>query len=65
NYQRHQRGTRIVVNSTDYTLAFADEILVFDRADYKAMLVLSGLKRYHKSLRRYSVYYVYNQNEFV
>ncbi|WWV94498.1 RNA polymerase beta subunit [Pseudomonas phage vB_Pae10145-KEN51] len=56
NYQRHQRGTRIVVNSTDYTLAFADEILVFDRADYKAMLVLSGLKRYHKSLRRYSVY---------
>ncbi|MFO5742356.1 hypothetical protein ACLBPW_30120, partial [Klebsiella pneumoniae] len=38
------------------TVPRAHEILVFVRADSIAMLVLSGLKRYHKSLRRYSVY---------
>lgn len=55
-YQQHKRGTRIITNNNDYTLAFADEILVFNRADTKATLILAGLKRYHQSLKRYSVY---------
>lgn len=55
-YQAHPRGTRIVVGSEDYTLAFNDEILVFPRDDYKSMLVLGGLRRYHKVLRNYSRY---------
>lgn len=55
-YQAHPRGTRIVVGSEDYTLAFNDEILVFPRDDYRAMLILGGLRRYHKVLRNYSRY---------
>lgn len=55
-YQAHPRGTRIVVSGEDYTLAFNDEILVFPRDDYKSMLVLGGLRRYHKVLRNYSRY---------
>lgn len=56
DYQSYPRGTRIAVQPDDYVLAFNDEILVFPRADYKAMLVLGGLRRYHKSLRNYSRY---------
>ncbi|QBX32367.1 putative RNA polymerase beta subunit [Pseudomonas phage PA1C] len=53
-YQSHPRGTRISVSPDDYTLAFSDEILVFSRQDYRATLVLSGLKRYHQSLKKFS-----------
>ncbi|AEH03634.1 RNA polymerase beta subunit [Pseudomonas phage PhiPA3] len=55
-YDKHQRGTRIQVSQDDYTLAFADEILVFSRQDYKAQLVLAGFKRYHQSLKKFSRY---------
>lgn len=53
-YVAHQRGTRIVVNPDEFTLAFADQILVFPRNNYKAQLVLGGLKRYHNSLRSFT-----------
>lgn len=52
-YTSHQRGTRIQVSPDEFTLAFADEILVFPRSDYKAQLVLGGLKRYHNELRSF------------
>lgn len=55
-YQAHPRGTRIVVQPEDYVLAFNDEILVFPRADYRSLLILGGLRRYHKSLKNYSRY---------
>lgn len=55
-YTAYPRGTRITVQPEDYVLAFNDEVLVFPRADYKSMLVLGGLRRYHKSLRNYSRY---------
>lgn len=50
----HQRGTKIVVSPDEFTLAFADQILVFPRSNYKAQLVLGGLKRYHQSLRSFT-----------
>ncbi len=53
-YQAHPRGKSIVVTGDDYTLAFNDEILVFPRDDYRSMLILGGLRRYHKVLRNYS-----------
>lgn len=55
-FTAYPRGTRIVLTSDDYTLAFNDEVLVFPRSDYKSMLVLGGLRRYHKILRNYSRY---------
>ncbi|ARV76894.1 putative RNA polymerase subunit beta [Pseudomonas phage Phabio] len=53
-YIAHQRGTKIVVSPDEFTLAFADQILVFPRSNYKAQLVLGGLKRYHQSLRTFT-----------
>lgn len=56
-YTRYQRGAKgITVLPEEFTLAFADEILVFPRSDYRAQLVLGGLKRYHHSLRKFSRY---------
>lgn len=55
-YQAYPRGTRIAIQPEDYVLAFNDEILVFPRSDYRTMLILGGLRRYHKSLRNYSRY---------
>lgn len=56
DYQAYPRGTRIAVQPEDYVLAFNDEILVFPRADYRSLLVLGGMRRYHKSLKNYSRY---------
>lgn len=53
-YTAFPRGTALTIQPEDYVLAFNDQILVFPRADYKSMLVLGGLRRYHKSLRNYS-----------
>lgn len=53
-YVAHQRGTKIIVSPEEYTLAFADQILVFPRSNYKAQLVLGGLKRYHQSIRSFT-----------
>lgn len=55
-YAVHQRGTKIVVSPDEFTLAFADQILVFPRSNYKAQLVLGGLKRYHQALRSFTRY---------
>lgn len=55
-YQSYPRGTKIAIQPEDYVLAFNDVIMVFPRADYKAMLVLGGLRRYHKSLKNFSRY---------
>lgn len=56
DYQMFPRGKTVAVQPEDYVLAFNDNILVFPRSDYKSMLVLGGLRRYHKSLRNFSVY---------
>lgn len=53
-YVAHQRGNRIVVSPDEFTLAFADQILVFPRSNYTAQLVLGGFKRYHQSLRSFT-----------
>jgi hypothetical protein len=56
-YTAYPRGTKgVVIQPDEWVLAFNDEVLVFPRSDYKAMLVLGGMRRYHKSLRNYSRY---------
>lgn len=56
DYQSYPRGTRVVVQPDEFVLAFNDEFLVFPRTNYKAVLILGGLRRYHKSLKNYSRY---------
>jgi hypothetical protein len=53
---RHQRGERLSTSADEYTLVFQDEVLVFSKHDYRAMLVLAGLNRFHRNLKQYSVW---------
>lgn len=54
DYQTHQRGTRLQLKEDEYTLVFMDEVLVFNRDNYEHVLILSGLKRYQKTLQQFS-----------
>lgn len=53
---RFRRGERIAANSDEYRLTFSDEVLVFSRLDQDATMILSGVKRYHQSLKQFSVW---------
>lgn len=53
---RHRRGERLSVGPDDYTLVFQDEVLVFSKHDYRATMILSGLNRYHRQLKQFSVW---------
>ena len=53
---RHQRGERLNVGADDYTLVFQDEVLVFSRLDARSTMILAGLRRYHHTLKHYSVW---------
>ncbi len=53
-YKTHQRGTRLQLSDDEYTLVFMDEVLVFNRDNYRDTLILSGLKRYQKTLQQFS-----------
>lgn len=48
-------GERMNLEMNEYAVKFADETLIFDRSNTKAAMILSGLNRYHKTIRRYSV----------
>lgn len=56
SYSRHPKSERLALMGDDYVLVFADEKLVFSRADYKSMLVLAGLRLYKNELAKYSIY---------
>lgn len=55
-FTRHRRGERIPLTSDSYVLAFQDEVLVFDRADYKTQLVLGGMRKFAKLMPNFSIY---------
>jgi hypothetical protein len=55
-YTRHRRGERIPLTSDNYVLAFQDEVLVFDRGDYRTQLVLGGMRKYAKLMPNFSIY---------
>ncbi|WDS62204.1 RNA polymerase beta subunit [Pseudomonas phage D6] len=55
-FTRHHRGERIPVSADNYVLAFQDEVLVFDRSDYRTQLVLGGMRKYAKLMPNFSIY---------
>uniref|UniRef100_A0AB39CDE8 DNA-directed RNA polymerase n=1 Tax=Pseudomonas phage RVTF4 TaxID=3236931 RepID=A0AB39CDE8_9VIRU len=55
-FSRHRRGERIPLTADNYILAFQDEVLVFDRSDYKTQLVLGGFRKYAKLMPNFSIY---------
>jgi hypothetical protein len=55
-FTRHRRGERIPLTSDNYVLAFQDEVLVFDRGDYRTQLILGGMRKYAKLLPNFSIY---------
>lgn len=55
-YTRHQRGERLPLTADNYALAFQDAVLIFDRADYRTMLVLGGFRKYAKLMPNFSIY---------
>lgn len=48
-------GARMDLEKNEYPIRFSDETLIFNKENPKANLILAGLNRYHRSLRRYSV----------
>lgn len=47
---------RLNLEPHEYTIAFADETLIFSRKDSFASLLLAGMTEYHRSLKSYSVH---------
>ncbi len=54
DYVSHPRGTRFKLASDEFTLVFMDEVLVFNRSDYRANLIIGGLRTYRKTLNMLS-----------
>lgn len=48
-------GGRMDLEKNEYPIRFSDETLIFTKDNAKANLILAGLNRYHRSIRRYSV----------
>lgn len=55
-FSRHRRGERLGLGADSYVLAFQDDVLVFDRSDYKSLLILGGLRDYRKLMQNYSIW---------
>lgn len=55
-YTRHHRGERIPLTSDNYVLAFQDDVLVFDRSDYRTQLIMGGMRKYAKLMPHFSIY---------
>ena len=55
-FTKHARGERLQLTADNYVLAFQDAVLVFDRSDYKTMLVLGGMRKYAKLMPNFSIY---------
>lgn len=55
-HSRHPRGERLQLPEDAYTLVFQDEVIVLSTTDTRAMMILNGLNRYHRSLKKFSVW---------
>ena len=54
--RRVGKHERYELADNEYTVKFQDETLIFDRNDKKSALIFGSLNRYHKDIKRYSVY---------
>jgi hypothetical protein len=52
--RRVSAGAQLNLESTEYAIRFADETLIFNRDGSKAQLILAGLNRYHRDIKRYT-----------
>lgn len=55
-FERHQKGKRLSIEDQQFAIKFADETLVFDRRDFKTMLIVGGFKQIKDHIKNYSVY---------
>jgi hypothetical protein len=56
NYRKAMVGERLELNPTEFTVRFSDEILIFDRDDQLASIILGGFNLYHRNIKSYSIY---------
>ncbi len=54
--RRVNAGQRLNLQPNEWSIAFEDETLIFNRDDKLATLILSGFRSVEKSTKRYSVY---------
>jgi hypothetical protein len=55
-YSRHPRGETLEMPADAYKLVFQDEVIVLSKADNRATLIINGLNRYHRALKKFSVW---------
>lgn len=56
NPRRVHAGTRVNLESHEYSIVFADETWVFAKDDRKASLILSGFNEYRKAIKEYDAH---------
>lgn len=54
--RRERKGTRYELADHEFEIRFEDEVLIVDRSDQMASLLLSGFNRYKNQIRQYSIY---------
>lgn len=54
--RRYRKGTRDTLAPNEFEIRFEDEVLVVDRNDPMAAMVLSGFNRYKSQIKQYSIY---------
>lgn len=55
-HSRHPRGERLNLTADEYTITFRDEVVVLSKLDPQATLIFNGMNRYHRSLKKYSIW---------
>ena len=55
-HSRHPRGESLTHDPDTYRLVFQDEVIVVSKQDNRATLILNGLNRYHRTLKKFSVW---------
>lgn len=54
--RRVPRGSHVTLSGDEYRLIFNDETVILNRNDKVATLILSGLTKFHRSLKNYSIH---------
>lgn len=62
---RVKRRSKFEVKETQYALRFEDEVLIFEKSDYVASLIMSGFSRVKNSIKSMSVYQLDKQDSHV
>lgn len=55
-FRRAAKGSSYKLTSDEYAIKFEDETLILNRREVVNTLIFAGLNRYHKDIKRYSVY---------